>query len=74
MTLYERSRVKKEVRNEDLFNLLRVAVTAKEGMITSPPIGEVCEIIGKQTMIKRIDNFVKYADELSKAEGGKAKA
>lgn len=61
------------MRNEDLFNLLRGAVSATEGMITSPPIGEVCEIIGKQTVLKRMDEFIKYTEGLRKAGEGAPK-
>lgn len=68
MLLYELSKTIKSVRNEDVFSILRLAVTGtttQMNMSTPPPaIGDVCEILGKDTVVKRVDKLKDYMRSL----------
>jgi len=64
MLLYELSQSLKQVRNEDVFSLLRLALTGttnQMNMATAPPaIGDICEILGRETVVKRVEKLKDY--------------
>ena len=55
MYLYENQ--SKGYKNEDIFYLLRFAVS---GNPVGAPVGDICEIIGQQSVLKRIDSTINY--------------
>jgi len=55
MYLYENQ--SKGYKNEDIFYLLRFAVS---GNPVGAPVGDICEIIGQQSVLKRIDATINY--------------
>ena len=58
--LMQLSKKKIAVRNDDIFSLLRMAITAQPGTTLSPPIAEICDIIGYQGSIKRLENAIDF--------------
>ncbi len=55
MYLYENQ--SKGYKNEDVFNLIRFAVSSNP---VGAPVGDICNIIGKKAVIKRFDNTLKF--------------
>ena len=53
--LYEMSKEAKWVKNEDVFRVLRLAATGSAS-VCNVPIGDICEILGKEVIIKRLGN------------------
>lgn len=51
-------------KNEDVFNLLRFAISANP---VGAPVGDICDIIGKKTVIKRIDNALENIKDIQDA-------
>jgi hypothetical protein len=60
MYLFENAK-KKNLKNEDVFFLLRFAIT---GNPVGAPIGEICEIIGQKDVLDRIDLSIDYINTL----------
>lgn len=65
--LYEMSKEAKWVKNEDVFRVLRLAATGSAASVCNVPIGDICEILGKEVIIKRLGNVKEMLAEDIKA-------
>ena len=53
--------IAKGFKNDDVFQLLRFAIT---GNPVGAPVGEICEIVGKETSLQRIKSAERYLKSL----------